>query len=111
MSVQDARAFGRNLKVADRHRAISADTTLNPQDKTVVVDSSSNTVRVTLPYVSVARGQTITIHCPNANIQDVTIEDQNDSYSWSDITVNGANESHMLVSDGSKWTVSPITIT
>ena len=110
MSIGNARDMFRNMKVATRFRNISAATTLNPYDKTVVVDSSSGAVTVTLPQVTEAKGQTLNVICPNGNTNSVTIQDQNESYGWSDITVNGANEAHMLISDGVKWTVSPIGI-
>lgn len=75
----------------DLFKSICADTTLGVNEQVVHVTGFSAAVAVTLPPVSEAVGRAYIIKVlDDASINNITIQDQNDSRNWADIVVNQA---------------------
>ena len=89
--------------------AVVADVALEVFQHTVRVNASDHTgdITVTLPNVTEANGKTYSILARDAdNVNEVTIEDQNDSEYWGgDYVLNAPGEYIMVRSDGLKWCV------
>ncbi len=59
---------------------------------------------LTLPSVSDAKGCMVIIRMDTRDgSYSVTVQDQDDSRGWSDRSLNAADESTILISDGEKW--------
>ncbi len=90
-----------------QYLAIVADYELEVYQQTVRVNASDHTgdITITLPNVTEACGKVYSILARDAdNVNEVTIEDQNDSEYWGgDYVLNAPGEYIMLMSDGLKW--------
>jgi hypothetical protein len=89
---------------SDRTVLVTAADTLAAYEQTVLVDSTDGAFALTLPPVSEARGLIYTLYFMTDG-GDVTIQDQDDSFDWSDKTFAAADDSVALYSDGRKWYV------
>lgn len=82
------------------HKVAAA--TLAVYETQVTVDSTVGALAVTLPAVAAARGNTysVTLLVDGGN---VTVQDQDDSYGWSDITLADVGDAVLVYSDGLNW--------
>ena len=60
---------------------------------------------MTLPPVNVCQGQFLSIALPDYTSNTVTVQDQDDSEDWTDISLNADQDGALLFSDGIKWWV------
>ena len=80
----------------------TADATLKLYETQVRADSTAGAMTITLPPVSEAAGLmfSIILETDGGNL---TIQDQDDSYNWSDLTCDDALDGFLLYSDGFIW--------
>jgi len=72
-------------------------------EQVINCDSTGGAFTVTLPDVCAAMGKAYSIKLITDN-GDVTVQDQDDSYSWEgDYTLGDAGDALLLFSDGHKW--------
>ena len=90
------------VKEADRTEAITASATLEVYEQLAICDSTDGAMTLTLPPVGEAKGKFYSIIFETDN-GDLTVQDQDDSYDWSDLTADDAGECLLLYSDGFKW--------
>jgi len=86
--------------------AVTADITLNIRDQIVrvVANPANGAVVVTLPSVAKAQGKFFSIMATDADAHNtVTVQDQDDSTDWNDITFDCPLERVLLYSDGQIW--------
>lgn len=87
--------------------AIVADAELSVYQQTIRASADTDTgdITITLPNVGEASGKIYSILARDAdNVNEVIIEDQNDSEYWGgDYHLNAPGEFIMLYSDGLKW--------
>jgi len=82
----------------------SADYTLTTRDSTVVVDSSDAAVTITLPPVAEAKGLIFVIEAPYGASNAVTVQDQDDSVNWTNVTdLDANNDALCVMSNGRRW--------
>jgi len=97
-----------------QHDKIVVDKYVNPTEdyemKTYdyVVRPSANpttgAIKITLPRVAEAKGRFYSILARDADgTNTITVQDQDDSELWSDITLNGPGDQVLLYSDGIHW--------
>lgn len=67
---------------------------------------ASGEITLTLPPVAEAKGLHFAIHAPTGNDDNVTIAHHSDSYDWSNVVLNAANDGALCYSDGRKWWVT-----
>lgn len=93
--------------------SIAADATLTPRQNVIHVTGFAAAVAVTLPPVADCAGALFAIHVlDDASINNVTVQDQDDSRSWADQVVSGASGGEILLfCDGSKFWVLHATLT
>ena len=60
---------------------------------------------ITLPAVAEAEGCLFEFMATIANSQAVTVQDQDDSDDWADLTLDTDNDYAAIYSDGRKWTI------
>jgi hypothetical protein len=77
---------------------------LKPYEHRVLVDSTSGAITITLPPVALAAGKFYSIICITYG-SEVTIADNDDSYSWSDegSSIDAAGDGALYYSDGFTW--------
>jgi len=77
---------------------------LKPYEHIVFVDSTDGAITITLPPVAEAAGKFYSIICITYG-SDVTIADNDDSYSWSDeaASIDAAGDGALYYSDGFTW--------
>ena len=81
--------------------AVTAADTLEVYEQNVLV-TSTGAYAITLPPVSEARGLMYSIYFVSDG-GDVTIQDQDDSFDWSDMVMTANNDRVLLYSDGRTW--------
>lgn len=89
--------------VRDKHRKMVATGALNVYDQVVICDTTSAAITITLPNVSEAMGMLYSITLKTDGGNNVTIQDSDESYGWSDITLADALDRVLLFSDGLCW--------
>lgn len=70
------------------------------------VTGDTYTVTITLPPVSEARGKFYCVKLITDDGQNVTVQDQDDSYDWAatgDLTLSSVTDFGIFFSDGHKW--------
>ena len=95
-----------NAEVIDLVEYIIADTTLTVRDLCVRVSASPTTgaITITLANVSEMRGKFVAIYARDADgTNTVTIQDNDESEGWTNITLSGPGDGNILYSDGMKW--------
>ena len=83
---------------------VSATLTVNQQTVECVTGAAVD-VTITLPNVEEAKGRIFTIQLITDGGFDVVIQDQDESRSWTDLTLDTALDYAVLYSDGRKWWV------
>lgn len=101
-AVEEARMGANETPVV--FKAAAATLTLDEQVVVCTVSSGTGSYSLTLPAVASAQGLTFTVKViRSANA--LTLQDQDDSEDWSDLTLD-ADEDHVtLYSDGIRWSV------
>ncbi len=85
-------------------KAVSAAVTLEVYEQIVHVTMTTAAYAITLPNVSQAIGRIYTFYIKtNATPRVLTIQDQDDSFNWSDMTLNTVGSKVVLFSDGRTW--------
>lgn len=86
----------------DRFAVKTAAATLTLYEQQVRVDTTDGAFAITLPPVAEAKGLefSIILETDGGNL---TIQDQDDSYNWSDLTCDDALDGFLLKSDGYVW--------
>ena len=70
------------------------------------ITGATYTITVSLPSVAAAKGKFYTVKLITDNGQNVTVQDQDDSYDWAatgDLTLSTATDFGIFFSDGHKW--------
>lgn len=93
----DQQVLSKFLKVENE------DATLGVHDRVVEVDSDSSAVTLTLPQVDEAAGKIFTFTANDGVTNAVTVQDNDESKNWSDITLGSDNATLVLYSDGITW--------
>ena len=86
----------------DRQVYKTAAATLTLDETLVICDTTAGAMAITLPAVAEARGLMFSIILETDG-GDLTIQDQDDSYNWSDLTCDDALDGFLLYSDGYVW--------
>lgn len=81
----------------------TANITLKVYQTVVEIVVAAETITVTLPSVAEAYGQIYTIFVNITNGGTVTVQDQDESYEWSNIVLNADNEHVALYSNSRRW--------
>ena len=92
--------------VVDKYVNPTADYEMSTYDYVVrpSADPSTGPITITLPRVAEAKGRFYSILARDADgTNTITIQDQDDSELWSDITLNGPGDQVLLYSDGIHW--------
>lgn len=90
--------------VVDKYVDPAAAYQMTTQDYVVRPDTSSAAVTVTLPSVAEAAGRIYTVACRSAS-NAITLQDQDDSEAWTDLTLDAVGDKVALYSDGLAWHV------
>ena len=102
METQKARLESGMVPESVQVEAVTAAHTLAVYEQVALVDSTLGAITLTLPPVGEAKGKFYSILFQTDN-GDLTVQDQDDAYDWTDLTVNDAGECLLLYSDGLKW--------
>lgn len=78
--------------------------TMTPDMQVVTLDSTDGAITVTLPPVQTTKGQHIAISA-KTYVSAITIQDNDESYDWTNISLDADNDSVLLYSDGMKYWV------
>lgn len=70
----------------------------------LTLDSTDGALTVTLPKVEQAAGLTFSFMCKTYS-SAITIQDNDDSDDWTNISLDAAQDGALLYSDGRKWWV------
>jgi hypothetical protein len=91
--------------VQDRFVSISEDASLGVNENVAHVTGFSAAVAVTLPQVADAAGRVYAVKILDAaDINNITLQDNDESRSWSDLTCSNASGGKaVLFSDGEEW--------
>ena len=86
-----------------RTAAYTSDT-MEVFEQVVLIDTDTvdGTFTVTLPPVAEAAGKFYAVHLVDDG-GDVTVQDQDDSYDWSNQSLTADDDGVLLFSDGLKW--------
>lgn len=91
-------------QVRGKYRKIdNANAALAVSDQVVIVASDSSAVTVTLPQVDEAAGRIYSIQAPDGGDNTVTVQDNDESMNWSDLSLDFAADRVLLYSDGLSW--------
>jgi hypothetical protein len=93
--------------VVEKTTFVTDDYSMSVRDYVVRADSTGGAFTITLPSVSEAAGRIYTFLFLTDS-GDVTIQDQDESEDWSDLTMTAAGQDPdgaVLYSDGRKWWV------
>lgn len=84
---------------------VTAARTLTVHERVVrcTANSGSGSYAITLPPVNEAQGLTFTIQATIADSEAVTVQDQDESEDWTDLTLDTDEDAAVLYSDGRKW--------
>jgi len=107
-------AFGKHrdqFTKQDRFDSIAASAVMGVSDNVLHVTGFAGAVTVTLPHVAQAAGQFYAIKIlDDSSVNAITISDQGDSRSWTDLSnSDAAGGSVLLFSDGEQWFVVAAT--
>lgn len=108
MSLETKKNLHEGQLVRDKYEVVTADITLDRYDEVVRVSASPDTgpIVITLAPVNECAGRHVAILARDADgTNDVTVQDQDESEDWSDITLDGPDDGVLLYSDGMKWWV------
>jgi len=75
---------------------------LKVYEQVVDADTTDGAMAITLPPVVEAAGKIYAIILKTDG-GDLTIQDQDDSYGWGDLTCDDAGDGYLLYSDGETW--------
>lgn len=108
MSIE--KAYGKHrdsFTKQDRFDSVAADAVMDVNDNVLHVTGFAGAVAITLPPVANAVGQIYAVKVlDDASVNNVTIQDQDESRSWTDQVVNAAGGGKVvLLSDGEEWHV------
>lgn len=89
----------------DRFDSVSADAVMDVNDNVLHVTGFSGAVAITLPPVANAAGQVYAIKVlGDASVNNVTVQDQDESRGWTDQACSNASGGTIVVySDGEEW--------
>jgi len=98
---------GAGVAQRDAFEDLSAATTLTVSAARVHVtgNTASDDWSLTLPPVAEAAGRFLSIYATIANSKTVTVQDQDDSVGWTDLTLDTDDDHALLYSDGLRWCV------
>jgi diaminopimelate epimerase len=85
--------------------------TLAVYETAVLADSAAGAFTITLAPVAASKGLIVTITQVGTDGGNITIQDQDDSYGWSDMTMTALADHVCLYSDGLVWHVLHDTTT
>jgi len=68
-------------------------------------NTATDSYAITLPGVAAAKGNQFSITVTIANSKVVTVQDQNDSEDWTDLTLDADEDAVVLYSTGIRWTI------
>ena len=88
--------------VKNKYAFIDEATTLTVGQQCCEADTTDGAMAVTLPNVEEAAGKIFSISLITDG-GDLTIQDQDESRDWTDLTLDTANDFALLYSDGRKW--------
>lgn len=77
---------------------------MTPEMQVVTLDSTSGALTVTLPAVQKTKGQHFAISA-KTYVSAITIQDNDESYDWTNISLDADNDGVLLYSDGMKYWV------
>lgn len=98
------RPFFNDIQVVDKGKVVdNANASLSVTEQHVTVKSDSSAVTLTLPDVSEAKGKMFSVVALNGQTNNVTVEDNDESLEWTDITMAGDLACLLLFSDGRTW--------
>lgn len=107
MSLESKKSLHEGQLVRDKmETAVAAAKTLDVYDQMVrcAAGPATGAFAITLPRVNEAKGRIYAIHCTDADgTNAITVQDQDESEDWTDITLNGPLDGVLLYSDGKKW--------
>ena len=86
----------------DRQVYKTAAATLTLDETLVICDTTAGAMAITLPAVAEARGLMFSIILETDG-GDLTVQDQDDSYNWSDMVLTAATDHVLVYSDGFQW--------
>jgi hypothetical protein len=86
----------------DAFAVIDAAATLTLYQQQVRADTTDGAMAITLPSVAEAKGLLFSIILETDN-GDLTVQDQDDSYDWSDMVLTAIKDRVLLYSDGFVW--------
>lgn len=113
MALEDKSAQ-HNRVVVDKYVNPTANYEMNTYDYVVrpSANPSTGAITITLPRVAEAKGRFYSILARDADgTNTITVQDQDDSELWSDITLNGPGDQVLLYSDGIHWWTVVSTLT
>jgi len=90
----------------DNFVAVTGATTLTPRSQRVEITTTADQAdfAVTLPNVAEAAGCLISVALVTlGDDETVTLQDQDESYDWNDLSLATENDGVLLFSDGHKW--------
>ena len=104
------KSFGRHrdqFAKQDRFDSVSADAVMGVNDNVLHVTGFTAAAAITLPQVAQAAGQMYVVKVlDDASVNNVTLQDQDESRGWSDLTCSDASGGKVvLLSDGEEWHV------
>lgn len=109
MSIERGQAALMNMGVMENAKVVNitatADT-LEVWEQVVNCDTTDNAITITLPPVSEAMGKFYSIKLITDGGNNVTVQDQDDSYDWAatgDLTLSSVTDFGIFFSDGHKW--------
>jgi hypothetical protein len=88
--------------VSDKFVVKTAAATLTVREQQVRANTTAGAMAITLPPVGEARGLTFSIILETDG-GNLTIQDGDDSYNWTDLTCDDALDGFLLYSDGFVW--------
>lgn len=90
------------LKVTGAVGGVSV--TLKLYEQTVYVIATAGAVTITLPNVLEAMGLIFSVYCEDiTDPATVTVQDQDESLGWSDLSLTAGLDHVLLYSDGLQW--------
>jgi len=81
----------------------TATASLTLYEQVVLCDTTAGAITITLPGVAEAAGLIFSIALETDGGTNVTIQDRDESYGWSDLTLADAADKYLLYSDGHSW--------
>ena len=88
----------------DTGQAITIEPWMRLVNITLSDGTDTATATATLPFVAEAKGQTVTVVGIDV-AGGITLQDQNDSENWSDLTIDTNADRVTLFSNGQQWVV------